>query len=107
MKAVLPLVLVIGFAAFASAQVGAPTGRELGLKAAPAVTVLRAGSFTLHLRSGTRTDKDARFELLGPREIRAEEAEYFFSGFPDDRLRSDDLLILRGNVVVRSNPHVQ
>ena len=107
MKALLSLVLAGGFAALASAQVSAPAGAELPLKAAPAVTVLRASSFTLHLESGIRTAKDARFELLGPREIRADEAEYFVSGFPDERLRSDDLLILRGNVVVRSNPHVK
>ena len=107
MRALLTLVLVSGLAALASAQVDAPAGVEPALKAAPAVTVIRASSFTLHLASGARTDKDARFELLGPREILAEEAEYFASGFPDERLRSDDLLILRGNVTVRSNPHVK
>ena len=107
MKVLLSLVLVAGFAAFARAQVSAPGSAELPLKAAPAVTVLRASTLTLHLGSGVRTEKDARFELLGPREIRADEAEYFVSGFPDESLRSDDLLILRGNVVVRSNPHVK
>lgn len=107
MKALLSFILVGGFAALANAQVSAPAGADLPLRAAPAVTVLRASSLTLHLGSGTRIDRDARFELLGPREIRADEAEYFASGFPDERLRSDDLLILRGNVVVRSNPHVK
>ena len=107
MKALLSVAILFGFAAFTSAQVAAPAGVDGPLKPAPAVIVLRAASLTLHLGSGTRTDKDARFELLGPKEVRAEEAEYFAAGFPDGRLRTDDLLILRGNVTVRSNPHVQ
>lgn len=105
MKALLSFVLVSVSAALASAQVNAPS--ELQLKAASAVTVLGAASLTLHLQSGTRIDKNVRFEILGPREIGADEAEYFVSGFPDEHLGSDDLLILRGNVVVRSNPHVR
>ena len=66
MKVLVSFSLVGVFAALASAQVTAPV--DLPLKAAPAITVLRAGTLTLHLASGTRTDKDARFELLGPRE---------------------------------------
>ena len=46
-------------------------------------------------------------ELLGPLEIRADEVEQFSAGKPDERLGTDDLLILRGNVTVRRNPLVR
>ena len=108
MKTLSCLVLIASFTVFANAQAGAPSARQQdALKAAPAVTVLRAGSYTLHLRSGTRTMKDARVEVLGPQEIRADEIEHFVEGFPDENLRTDDLIILRGAVTLRSNPHVR
>lgn len=112
MKPLLSLALVAGFAVLASAQAGAPAGAQIDppLRPAPAITILRAADYTIHLgRDGgmTKTGNDVRMELLGPLEIRADEAEQFTSGAPDARLGTDDVLVLRGNVTVRSNPLVR
>ena len=114
MKTLISACLVVGVAALASAQAGAPgqTTIEPPLKEAPAITILRAGTYKIHLgpdpgRATVKSGTDVRMELLGPLEIRAEEAEQYTAGFPDASLGTDDLLVLRGTVTVRSNPLVR
>ena len=109
MKALLCLTLIAGLTVLAGAQADAPGQGTISppLKPAPAVTILRAASYTIHLGSTDKNGKDVRMELLGPLEIRADEAEQFTTGFPDESLGTDDLLILRGTVTVRSNPRVR
>ena len=111
MRMLLSLALVVVLTVLASAQAGAPTSTQIvpPLNPAPAITILRASRYTIHLGSdsGGKLGTNVRMELLGPLEIQADEAEQFSAGKPDARLGTDDLLILRGNVTVRSNPLVR
>ena len=91
MKSILVVILVVGFAVFASAQAGAPAAAiNPPLREAPSLTIIRAKSITL---KGSPMVGMTSFEMQGPRIIEAEEAEISMD---------TDEAFLRGTVRMRS-----
>ena len=95
MKTLLACGLVICFAVLASAQTGAPAAIDPPLRPAPSLTILRGKSITLRYADGRMQVMTGMtsFELLGPRVIEVEEAEYNID---------TDVAILRGPATLRS-----